>query len=52
MFKEDCNDCEWSETWEGGFASDDPGVQHAKETGHTLTTTVVRDASSSGGDDE
>lgn len=36
--KETCNDCEWEETWEGGTAAEDPSVQHAKETGHTVSS--------------
>jgi len=36
--KETCNDCDWSATWDGGTAAEDPVVQHAKETGHTITS--------------
>jgi len=41
---EHCFHCEWEETWEGGPASEDPGIEHAKETGHTVHTKVVNDA--------
>lgn len=37
---EECEDCEWSTVWEGGSAAEDPGVQHAKDTGHTVHTEV------------
>jgi hypothetical protein len=40
-FKETCNDCDWSETWDGGTAAEDPAVEHAKETGHTVSSEIV-----------
>lgn len=36
--REECRDCDWSETWDGGSAAEDPAVEHAKETGHTVRT--------------
>jgi len=41
--RETCRDCDWSEKWDGGTAAEDPGVAHAKETGHTVTTEVAED---------
>lgn len=35
---EDCTECEWSEEWGGGSATDDPAIKHAEATGHTVTT--------------
>lgn len=37
---EECTECDWRTVWEGGSAADDPGLQHAKETGHTVHTEV------------
>lgn len=37
---EDCEECDWSEVWDGGFESRDPALQHAYETGHTVRTEV------------
>ena len=41
MLKEECTECIWHEYWEGGSASDDPGVRHAKKTGHKVQTSVL-----------
>ena len=53
--KETCNDCGWSETWEGGTAAEDPAVEHARLTGHSVSSKPVPDASSTespeGGED-
>ena len=38
---ESCQDCDWEERWKGGSASDDPGLEHAKLTGHTVRTSAV-----------
>lgn len=35
-----CRDCDFCTEWEGGPASEDPAVQHTKETGHTVSTWV------------
>jgi len=43
-FFENCIECDWSESWEGGSAADDPGIEHAKETGHTVRTHVLDEA--------
>lgn len=37
---ESCKECEWEEEWEGGSAADDPAIDHAIETGHTVHTEV------------
>lgn len=39
--REECQDCDWSETWSSGSAADDPGIKHAKETGHTVSTSTI-----------
>lgn len=39
--KQYCNDCDWSDEWEGGTAADDPAIEHALETGHRVSTEVV-----------
>lgn len=36
-------DCGFAEQWEGGTAAEDPGVEHARETGHEVKTRVVDD---------
>lgn len=39
--KESCNDCPWTGFWDGGPVSKDPGLKHARITGHTVTGTVA-----------
>jgi|APHM01.1.fsa_nt_gi hypothetical protein len=34
--REVCTECDWTETWSGGPASDDPAIAHAAATGHTV----------------
>lgn len=41
--RESCTECDWDEVWDGGTAAEDPGLQHAKDTGHKVKT-VVNDA--------
>lgn len=41
--REVCNDCDWSETWSGGSAADDPAIGHAAATRHTVSTEVISD---------
>lgn len=40
--KESCDDCRWFTYWDGGPASMDPGLKHARDTGHTVTGSVVK----------
>jgi hypothetical protein len=39
MLNEECLDCEWSATWEGGPATDDPVLAHLTfHPDHTVRT--------------
>lgn len=42
--------CGYSTTWGGGTAADDPAVEHAKDTGHTVKTTVAERPDLAGGE--
>lgn len=38
---ESCNDCDWEAYWDGGTAAEDPAIDHARDTGHTVTGRVA-----------
>lgn len=41
LLHEECRDCEWETKWSGGTSAEDPAVDHALETGHTVHTEVA-----------
>lgn len=38
---ESCGDCDWEDYWDGGAAAEDPGLAHARKTGHSVTGRVA-----------
>lgn len=39
--REECTECDFEDVWDGGPEAEDPGVEHAEETGHTVRTRIV-----------